>query len=396
MDEPTAPKSHAPRRRRPPVPRGAWFVVGAVLLLGLVAFAGFGWYVSGSIAEGALHVRVGEREYGLEVVAASATDVTLRHEGDSNWLRPGLWGLEWREDGGGYSRVGAILEVDEDEGIVRRALAPGSSPPPVGVRARLDNFAVSPDPSTLGLEFQDLTFNAEDVELPAWYVPGEGSTWAILVHGKGASRAEAMRLLPTLAGRGLPALVIAYRNDPDVPTETSQYAYGATEWADLESAVTLALSRGAQDIVLVGYSMGGAIVLQFLAQSGLAEHVRALILDAPMLDLRSIALHELGEAGIPGFLRWWPLWVTQQRYGLDWDAIDYLPPPVALTMPVLLFHGDADTVIPVRLSDELAAMYPETVEYHRIPDAHHVGAWNLDPERYEGAVRDFLQRVLGD
>ncbi|MCK9497031.1 MAG: lysophospholipase [Dehalococcoidia bacterium] len=383
--------------------RRAWqqqriaLILAAILGLLVVGFLGFGWYVSGSIHNGALEVRHGEPEFHLEVVAVSDTEVTLRGD-DSNLERRGLWGLEWRDEDGdatGYAQVGEVIEVAGD-GLVRRALVPDSPAPPEGVSARLDNFAFPGDPSTLGLDFQEVTFPAEDGDMPAWYVPGDGTTWAILTHGKGADRREALRILPTLAERGLPALVVTYRNDVEAPSEISQYAYGATEWQDLDAAVRFARSQGAERIVLVGYSMGGGITMGFLERSEDTGLVVAAILDAPMLDLRTIARDELTAAGVPGLTQWWPLWLTAQRFDLDWARTDYLPPRGPLEVPVLLFHGTADDVISVDLSDEFARLYPDQVEYHRIEGAHHVGAWNLDPAGYAEAVGAFLDRVLAE
>ncbi|MCK4828870.1 alpha/beta hydrolase, partial [bacterium] len=62
---------------------------------------------------------------------------------------------------------------------------------------------------------------------------------------------------------------------------------GLTEWKDLEGAAKYAAERGAEKLILVGYSMGGAIVTNFLYRSPLAGKVLGAILDAPMLDLNA-------------------------------------------------------------------------------------------------------------
>jgi uncharacterized protein len=49
--------------------------------------------------------------------------------------------------------------------------------------------------------------------------------------------------------------------------------YGLTEWRDLAAAAQYALARGARRLLLVGYSMGGAIVVSFLEHSPLAARV---------------------------------------------------------------------------------------------------------------------------
>ncbi len=42
--------------------------------------------------------------------------------------------------------------------------------------------------------------------------------WAVLVHGRGATREECLRAVPLLHRLGVPVLVPSYRNDADGPT----------------------------------------------------------------------------------------------------------------------------------------------------------------------------------
>lgn len=73
-------------------------------------------------------------------------------------------------------------------------------------------------------------------------MPGDDDTWAILVHGRGAARDEALRSLAVVADLGLPALVISYRNDGIGPaTDDGVGHFGAEEWHDLDAATTYAL-----------------------------------------------------------------------------------------------------------------------------------------------------------
>ena len=122
-------------------------------------------------------------------------------------------------------------------------------------------------------------------EYPAWFVPGTRDTWAIVVHGNSMSRLDGLRMVPITVDAGFPTLVPTYRNDTGAPEDPSgKLRYGLTEWRDLEAAVRYALDNGAKDVVLAGYSMGGGVIMAFLQRSKLRDDVRAVILDAPMLD----------------------------------------------------------------------------------------------------------------
>ena len=70
--------------------------------------------------------------------------------------------------------------------------------------------------------------------------------------------------------------------------------------SDVEAALLVAAERGAADVVLFGWSMGGAIALQVVARSWLADRVRAVVLDAPVLDWRHVLDHHARLNRAPG------------------------------------------------------------------------------------------------
>ena len=192
----------------------------------------------------------------------------------------------------------------------------------------------------------------------------------------------------------LPSLVITYRNDDGVPEDPSgRYQYGRTEWVDLEAAAKYALDNGADDLLLVGYSMGGGIVASFLSRSPLADRVVGVILDSPMLDFEATVDLAAGRRNLPGILTTLAKRITGFRFDVNWGELDYLKRSEDILAPVLLFHGDADETVPVSVSITLAERLPDLVTYVPFSGAPHVGSWNMDPERYETAVREFVERV---
>ena len=270
--------------------------------------------------------------------------------------------------------------------------------PPGGVApARLGRDVYDTVAQATGVPSSDVTIPCAGGGCPAWFLPGPGRTWAILVHGKGATRTEPLRALRGVHAAGLPALVISYRNDPGAPADPSgYYRYGASEWPDLDNAVLYAQQHGAQRVVLVGFSMGGGIVASFLEHSPRRNLVTALVLDAPMLSFRrtvafGAAQRSLPVVGlaIPRPLTWTAQTLAGWRFGIDWAAIDYLDGRW-LSVPTLLFHGTADQTVPVTTSDALRRTHPALVRQVRVQGAAHVASWNTDPTRYDAAVRTFL------
>ena len=369
----------------------------AVLLVVIAVLVGSGCYLSNLLRDGGLVPDHDDPELTLQVAAIGEGQVTLRITSDTDkkgdWRREGLYGLEGET---GYDQVGAILEVTNEQ--VVRELIPLSGDLKIGDAVRMDGSVFPGDPrEAFELPFDEVFFSSPPLgDFPAWLVDGSSDTWVIFVHGKGADRREAFRVLPTLAELGLPTLIIAYRNDEELPPDPDHgfYHYGQTEWRDLEGAATYAVEHGAERLILVGYSMGGAIVTSFLYQSELAERVDGVILDAPMIDFGATV--DLGARlkGYPQLFSTLGKALAGFRFDVDWGELDYLKRTDELDVPILLFHGGEDQTVPVETSEELADARPDIVEYIHVADARHVRSWNLGPAAYEKAVFDFLRRLV--
>lgn len=368
--------------------------MAAVTLVTIAAAGGGGWYLSELLKDGGLVPDHDEpEEYTLEIAAIGDGRVTLRRtpetDGDGDWKRSEFWGLE--SEAGNYDQVGKVLEATEDQ--VVREFFPIDDAPGIGEMVRLDSFSYPDDPqSAFGFPFDEVLYSSSLGEFPAWLIGGPSDTWVIFVHGKGAERREALRILPTIAESGLRALIISYRNDEDLPEDPDGfYRYGETEWEELEGAAQYALDNGAERLILVGYSMGGAIVMNFLYRSPLADSVEGAILDAPMLDFGATVDLGAHERGFPQFFATLAKTVAGFRFDIDWGGLDYLERADELDIQILLFHGDADDTVPLETSDVLAKARRDIVRYITVPGARHVRSWNTDRAAYETAVREFLR-----
>lgn len=356
----------------------------ALVLLALVALASVGWDYSDQI----LQVEAGgPPTYDLTVSASADGQVTLAGE---DAARPGVWGLRTPD---GYAQVGPATSTGAGEAT--RPLRPLPGTPSPGDPAQLDGYAYPDDPSVFAFEVEDVSIEGPLGDYPAYHVPGDGDVWVVAVHGRGARRSEAFRLLPTLADLGMPVLVPTYRNDEGAPAAPDErYRLGWSEWEDVAAAVDWALERGARDVVLVGYSMGGSVVASYLREAG-EDRVAGVLLDAPVTDWGATLRLAAIDRGVPTWLTPIAQTVVSVRTGIRWSELNLIAWAEDLAVPVLLFHGDADPTVPVASSDALAEARPDLVTYVRVPGAVHVGAWNADPAAYDAAVRAFLAEILG-
>ncbi|MFD0202132.1 MULTISPECIES: alpha/beta hydrolase family protein [Saccharothrix] len=365
--------------------RIALVTFAVVFLLVTGGLLGFGWYYSGQLLDPG-NARPGYRD----TVTSSASGTVSLVESRVTVL-PGTWGLVWP---GGGAKIGQVTQ--RSEGTVVRELQ--GTAPADGTRVRLETSVWSTDPDTAhDLEYTEVRIPTELGDAPAWLVPATSSTWVVAVHGRGGTRAEALRVMPALHQLGLPVLAVTYRNDEGAPrSPDGLYHLGDTEWRDVEAAVRYAREHGARNVVLYGWSMGGAIVGQFLGRSADADDVAAVVLDAPVVSWTKTLELQSRNRGVPEQLVPVAELVSDWRVDLEFSRFDLVANPPAHRPPTLLFHGGADGTVPVQASRDLAAAADRLgwpLRYVEVPAAEHTAAWNVDPESYDRALTEFLDSV---
>lgn len=323
----------------------------------------------------------------------------LRTRGETKLDRDEVAGLQWF---GGFGQVTGL--VDERSGVVIRQFEVlQGDRPEVGDQVFVDHLAYRGNPEAAhGIAFEEVTVPSPLGSLPAWFIPGRSDTWAILVHDHGdRGRQEFLRIIPAINGAGNPVLVVTYRNDDGAPaTEARRSTFGLTEAADLQAAVQYALDQGAEDVVIIGNGAGGSIALSFAYDSALASSLAGLVLEAPVTDLEAEAYDYITSVKIPGTdidvpeqMAWLALRLAERRWGLDFDRTDYLVRSGELDVATLLIRNGADGVVDPQQSDGLASRRPELVTLQDFATAGHTRAWNVDPDRYEQILTDFLRSV---
>ncbi len=334
-------------------------------------------------------------DWPLETRVEAVTPGRLVLERDDRSEQPGVYGLDWQA---GHAIAGKILGEDSDTVTRRLTDAQGYLVP--GIKVGFDSHVYAGDPrQALGLPFRSIGVPDELGPMPAWQIPpakGPGHTWAIVVHGHNDDRENGLRIAPALHRLDLTSLLISYRNDLGAPkSPDGLYHLGETEWRDLAAAVHYALDAGAKRIVLIGYSMGGVVITQFMQRSPLAGRITALVLDAPVLDWKSIFEFNAEQMSLPSFLALPVEWTIDARITPDWTSLNALDHPEAFHLPILLFHTTEDQLVPIRDSKAFAEELPRWVTYYRVPSVGHTESWNLNPSLYDRRLHRFLDKEVG-
>lgn len=178
-------------------------------------------------------------------------------------------------------------------------------------------------------------------------------------------------------------------------SQGSTITFGLLERLDLVQWVNYITERLGADtpIFLYGISMGGATVLM-APQEQLPANVRGIISDCPYTNALEIICHVGKEKPVPHWLikpfavlgallfGRFNLTVTDARKELNKAKI-----------PVLIIHGEADTLVPPEMSD-LVSCNPRFITRHTFPGAGHGASYLVDPDRYRQIVTDFVESCL--
>lgn len=326
-----------------------------------------------------------------------AGTITLREHADA--MLPGRYSLYFDGERG-YARLGEIVGLGERT-VTRTLIAEVRGRVTPGGAARLSAWYYE-SPTDFGYPFREVGVLTANGPASAWLVPAETDVhdWAILVHGRGVDRRETLRAVPAMRAEGFNSLLVSYRNDSVAPNSVDKRsALGDTEWSDIEAAIAYAANHGARRVVLMGWSMGGALVLQTVTRSPHASHVVGIILDSPVIDWVRVLQHQAGLLRVPSAIvrgafgvigRSWARWITGQAQTIDLRRLDFVARAQELRLPVLLMHSDSDTYVLAEGSRILAELRPDIVTYEQFSGAGHTRLWNYDSERWNTAIARWL------
>lgn len=206
-----------------------------------------------------------------------------------------------------------------------------------------------PDGATL------LTVQAADgVAVHALEFSGSSRRTVVHFHGNAETADQNATLAHLLVKQGLSVVLVEYRgygrSKGAASSETGLYVDAEAVLADLARR-----GKGPADIVLWGQSLGGGVATEMAARGRGAR----LVLVAPFTS--TVDLAQSSVPFLPGSL------VMADRY-------DNAAKAPAITMPVLVVHGDSDTVIPLAQGKRLGELFPHAT-FREVPMGTHTNLY---------------------
>ena len=391
----------------------------------IIALLGVGWYFSGLIYESGLNPEftetesVGTAEDRVVVESITSKSIKLNVE-EEQWgvmLENGIYGIIGQN---GDAVIGKILNTNGN--IIERELLQINGSLVIGDRIAgsagllLDEKTgiykilgtsgwsgqatqgIYTPKSVVDIEYEDIFYQSDIGQFPAYLTSSGDDGVVIFVHGfRGDYSREVFAQLRAkdLMDMGFRSMIISYRNDRGLPKDPSGiFQYGVSEWKDIDAAIDEA-RKISENVVLWGISGGGGPVSSWIQNTDDISKVSGIIYEAPVISFwESVEVN--GAARFPwlpqGLFSYFKI-VTELRYGVDFDSMDFRDAVINSDIPVLLFHGDDDEWVPVEMSDLIAESRNKNFTYIRSENVGHVTSWNADPENYVLQMSLFLSSL---
>ena len=373
----------------------------AVLAAGGAAFTG--WLVARKLT-----APVAERRYGLSIraVERDGDTCTLVLDRTAETTRPGIYNLWFKH--GGWVQLGSKVQDRSPSEIAR--VVTGSSEnlnPQPGDRVSWSGIYYA-TPRDAGLEARDIMISTPSGPTPAWRIDDNASVWAIHIHGLGSTRAGTLRGVQVATDLGYTSLVVSYRNDGEGPrVGNGRSTLGLSEAGDVDAAIGYAIRRGAEKIVLFGWSLGAGIALQLAHRVQYRMQYRgpivALVLESPVLDWADVIKANCKRAGLTVHAgRLAMPWLTTQPLAhllclpcaLPLEEMNWVKRAHELEVPTLILHGAQDDSVPISAARSIQRQRPDLVTLESF-DAGHTLNWNVEAARWSDTVTKWLTEKVG-
>ena len=230
-------------------------------------------------------------------------------------------------------------------------------------------------PADFGLRAEELSITAADgVSLHGWWIQGPGDRVLIWYHGNAGNIGDRLHNARWFVDRlGVDVVLVDYRGygrSRGTPDEEGVYLDGLA----IYDAVA-ARSVRADDIVLFGRSLGGAVAIE----TALLRPAGALVLESVFRSVPALAREH-----------YWFVPSAVIRTRMDNESKIR-----RVQAPTLLLHGDRDSIVPLAHGRRLFELAASPARLHVIEGAGHNDTYLVGGEPYAEMWGAFLRDTAG-
>lgn len=209
-------------------------------------------------------------------------------------------------------------------------------------------------PADFHLAYDDVTLTVKDgTELHGWWLPAiddskedaegvgldmvfveEASPVVLFLHGNAENISTHIASVAWLPAKGISVFALDYRGfgastgRPEMPGVLQDIRAGA-DW--------LRRTYPDRPLIIFGQSIGAALAVTFVGQSGSDYQVKGLVVEAPFAGFGSVAREALSKSALG-----WAVWPFTWLVPSDWDPDQWAS---FIQVPTLVMHSPDDQII---------------------------------------------------
>ena len=224
------------------------------------------------------------------------------------------------------------------------------------------------------------------------YILKKGAnTFVICCHGYTVNREAEIEYALMFNKLGYNVILYDQRGHGD--NKKTKTTLGYIEAKDLSSIMDQVYKRFGKDIkiALHGVSMGAATALLVTKYR---QDIEWIIADCGFVNFNKVMRYQIHKRHMPGFI-FTPVasFLCKVIYGFSFNDNSVLKYIKNIKVPVLIFHGQKDTFVPV---DNAYILYDLLTSKKRLviyPNTKHADCLSDDKEKYEKEVIDFIKET---
>ena len=234
-------------------------------------------------------------------------------------------------------------------------------------------------PQKHNLNYQDVWIDVREDKIHGWWIQAQQKSAPVLLyfHGNGSNNGDLVDLALIFHKLGLSVLLIDYRgygkSSLIFPNEKRLYEDAEAAWQYLTDIQKIEPNK----IITYGHSLGGAIAIELATKH---PEMGGLITEGTFTSIKSMAKHSYPLDIFP-----LELLITQR-----FDSINKIE---LLQVPLLMFHGTEDEIIPISMAKELYAAAPQPKQLAIVPNANHSNLDLVGDRQYLLSLRQFINSI---
>ncbi|KGP90562.1 peptidase [Pontibacillus chungwhensis BH030062] len=245
-------------------------------------------------------------------------------------------------------------------------------------------------------DFQDVNLKTNDgLTLEAVYLENEnpnGKT-VILSHGYKGNKEQMPGITKFYYEQGYHILKPDARGHGD--SEGDYIGYGWHDRFDYLQWIDFLIGeKGAESIILHGFSMGAATVLMTAGEE-VPKEVKGVIADSGYTSVHEELAHQMKHLyNLPSF----PVlqvtsMVTNIRAGYTFEEASTIDQVKNSDLPIFIIHGEDDELVPTDMAERLYKAAPGIKELWIVPGATHTDGYTVAEEEYQDRIKKFIEET---